>query len=83
MVGKKRLPSIPGRFALGTAALAEWVAKISRRPPVFTRQEVLSTMATATYDGSKASRELGFIAKTTLTDGMDAVESWLKRVRIY
>ena len=83
MVGKKRLPSIPGRFALGTAALAEWVAKISRRPPVFTRQEVLSTMATATYDGSKASRELGFIAKTTLTDGMDAVESWLKRAKIY
>jgi nucleoside-diphosphate-sugar epimerase len=78
MLGKGRLPSLPGRLALGTAAVAEWVARISRRAPVFTRQEVLSTMATATYDGRKAERELGFVAKTTLAEGMAKVESWLR-----
>jgi len=78
MLGKQNLPSLPGRLALGTAAVAEWVARISRRAPVFTRQEVLSTMATATYDGRKAERELGFAAKTTLAEGMAKVESWLR-----
>ena len=77
MLGKKRLPSLPGRLALGTAALAEWAARIFRRPPVFTRQEVLSTMATATYDGRKAEGELGFVPKTTLAEGMRKVEDWL------
>jgi nucleoside-diphosphate-sugar epimerase len=78
MLGKGHLPSLPGRLALGTAAVAEWVARISRRAPIFTRQEVLSTMATATYDGRKAERELGFVAKTTLAEGMAKVESWLR-----
>jgi nucleoside-diphosphate-sugar epimerase len=78
MLGKEHLPSLPGWLALGTAGVAEWVARISRRAPVFTRQEVLSTMATATYDGRKAERELGFAAKTTLAEGMAEVESWLR-----
>lgn len=78
MLGKGRLPSLPGRLALATATVAEWVARISRRAPVFTRQEVLSTMATATYDCRKAERELGFAAKTTLAEGMAKIESWLR-----
>ncbi len=77
MLGKGPLPSLPGRLALGTAAVAEWAARFSGRAPVFSRQEVLATMATATYDGSKAERELGFEAKTTLAEGMAKVESWL------
>jgi nucleoside-diphosphate-sugar epimerase len=77
MVGKKRLPSLPGRLALGAAAAAEGVARTFRRAPVFTRQEVMSTMATATYDGGKAARELGFEARTSLPDGMREVERWL------
>ncbi len=78
MLGKGRLPSLPGRLALATAAAAEWAARISRRAPVFTRQEVLSTMATATYDCRKAERELGFTPRTTLAEGMAKVESWLR-----
>ena len=54
------------------------MAKVSRRAPVFTRQEVLATMATATYDGRKAERELGFTARTTLAEGMAKVETWLR-----
>jgi len=77
MLGNKHLRSLPGRFALGAAAVAEWAAKIFKRPPVFTRQELLSTMATATYDGRKAERELGFVSKTTLAEGMSKVENWL------
>ena len=77
MLGKKRLPAIPARLALGTAALAEWAARVSGRPPVFTRQEILATTATATYDGGKAARELGFVASTTPAEGMRRVEDWL------
>jgi len=32
-------------------------------------------MATATYDGRKAERELGFAAKTTPAEGLAKVES--------
>jgi nucleoside-diphosphate-sugar epimerase len=78
MFGKKRLPLVPGRLALGTAALSEWAARLFSRPPVFTRQEKLATMATATYDGSKAERELGFVPRTTLSEGMREVEKWLE-----
>src|SRR5512140_49020 len=70
MLGKKHIRSLPGRLTLGVAAVAEQVAKISKRSPMFTRQEVLATMATATYDGSKAERELGFVSHTTLAEGM-------------
>jgi len=78
MMGKARLPSIPGRLALGLAGASESMAKVLRRAPVFTRQEVMSTTATATYDGRKAERELGFKPKTTLAAGMREVERWLR-----
>lgn len=78
MMGKKRLPSIPGRLALGLAGASESMARVFRRSPVFTRQEILSTMATATYDGRKAERELGFKPGTTLAEGMREVESWVR-----
>jgi nucleoside-diphosphate-sugar epimerase len=78
MLGKERLPSVPARLALGTAALAEGAARVSGRPPVFTRQEILATTATATYDGGKAARELGFTAGIGLAEGMRLVEAWLR-----
>lgn len=77
MMGKGRLPSVPGRIALGTAALSEWASRLFRKSPVFTRQEILATMATATYDGTKAERELGFVPKTSLSEGMREVKKWL------
>lgn len=76
MVGKKRLPSLPGRLALGAAAAAERWAGTFGGAPVFTRQEVMSTLATATYDGRKAARELGFEARTSLAEGMREVALW-------
>ncbi len=81
MLGKKRLPSVPGRLALGAAAMAEWTARTFRGRPVFTRQEILATLATATYDGRKAERELNFTATTTLAEGMRRVEDWLRSSR--
>lgn len=81
MLGKKRFPSIPRRVALGAAALAEWTARAARRPPLLTRQEVLSTTASATYDGRKAERELGFVPRTKLAEGMRLVEDELRTRR--
>ncbi len=78
ILGKRHLPSMPGRLALGAAGAAELAARIFGRPPVFTRQEILSTMATATYDGRKAERELGFKPKISLAVGMAEVEAWVR-----
>ncbi len=76
IVGRKRIPSVPLRFGLAAAGLAERAARLFGRAPVFTRQEALSSTTTATFDGAKARRELGFEPRTSLDEGMRAVEEW-------
>ncbi len=80
MLGKRQPPSMPGWLALQVAALAEKAAPVLKRPPVFTRQEALGSLKRAVYDGSKAERELGFVPKTTLAEGMRQVEAWLRSI---
>jgi dihydroflavonol-4-reductase len=79
IVGKNRLPSVPGWLAVSIATTAELVAKITRRPPVFTRNTVRFVTGHTSFNGSKASRELGFCPTTTLETGMRAVEDRLRR----
>jgi nucleoside-diphosphate-sugar epimerase len=81
MAGRKRLPALPGPVAVAAATTAELAARVFRRQPVFTRQEVLATLATTSYDGTKAARELGFAPKTTLAEGMRLVEEWVRSGR--
>lgn len=78
MLGKTSLPSVPSWLALTLATLAEGASKILRVPPIFTRQEVRLTTMHVAYDGGKARRELGFVPKTPLPEGMRRVEEWIR-----
>lgn len=78
MLHREHLPTIPGWLAIPSALIAEEVAKLFNRPPIFTRQEVRNTMLQATYDGSKAERELGFKPKVSIEEGMRRIEEWLR-----
>ena len=78
MLGKTGLPSVPSWLAITLATLAEWASKILPISPIFTRQDVRFTTIHAAYDGGKASRELGFVPQTPLSEGMRRVEEWIK-----
>ncbi len=78
MVGKDNIPSVPAWLALALAGMAEVIAKITHRPPPFTRQEVPYTMQHLIYDGSKAAQQLGWRPTTRLAEGMEYVETWLR-----
>jgi 2-alkyl-3-oxoalkanoate reductase len=82
MLHKTTPRSIPRWLAFAVATLAESIAHISGRPPLFTRQEVRATLTERTYDGSKARRELGSVPRTDLERGMLAVEQWIKETKI-
>ena len=79
MVGKSRIPSVPAWLAAGIASLSEAAAKLTGRPPVFTRSAVrFITDFETTYDGAKAQAELGFEPRTSLEEGMEKVRRWLE-----
>jgi nucleoside-diphosphate-sugar epimerase len=79
MLDKKVPLSIPQWLAFVVAALAETSAHVLHHPSLFTRQEVRAMTTRSTYDGSKALRELGFSPKTSLEEGMRAVDEWIRK----
>jgi nucleoside-diphosphate-sugar epimerase len=78
MLNKKSISSVPGWAAMTMAALLELISRLTNRPPLLTRKEIRSVMVMATYDGTKASRELGFQPRVDLAQGMAKVNDWLK-----
>lgn len=79
MLGRNRIPGVPGWTALTIAVLAELGARLTGRPPVFTGAQARAVMRRATYRGDKAARELGFTPSTSLEEGMRRVQEWLRR----
>ena len=79
MLNRKTPMSIPRWLGLTASTLAELTSRISGRPPLFTRQEIRATTTRITCDGTKARCELGFVPKTDLETGMQAVERWMKQ----
>jgi nucleoside-diphosphate-sugar epimerase len=79
MLGKSRIPSVPVWLASGIASFSEVAARLTGRPPRFTRSAVrFVTDFATTFDGTKAKAELGFEPRTSLEDGMEAVRRWLE-----
>ncbi|MCB9134127.1 MAG: NAD-dependent epimerase/dehydratase family protein [Anaerolineales bacterium] len=78
MLGKKWIPSAPKPLAMMGAGLFEGLAKLTRKPPVFTRPQVLFTTLRVTYSGKKAVGQLSFMPKISLHEGMRQVEVWLR-----
>ena len=78
MVGKDNLPAVPLWLAHVAAILYEAIANFTHQPPTYTRQRVRYTNLKASYDTSKAEKQLGWGPKTSLSEGMHLVETWLK-----
>ena len=82
MLGGRRIPTIPYWLALALAGMAEGWAKLTSRPPLYIRSEVRGASMQATYragEMSKAYRELRFLPRFSLDQGMQVVETWLRQ----
>jgi hypothetical protein len=79
MLGVERIPTISAGQALREAALAEWAARLSGRPPAKTRAEVELLMMRHSCNGGKAYYHLEFAPLVRLDEGMQRVQAWLQK----
>jgi nucleoside-diphosphate-sugar epimerase len=79
MLNKKWILSAPRAVAMMGARLFEGLAKLTGIPPVFTRTQVMFTTLRVSYSGKKAAEELGFTPKSSLEEGMEQTEAWLRQ----
>lgn len=80
MIGKSRLPTVPFALAYAIAGMAELLAKLFDKPPVFTMGELSSVIMHTVYDGTKAKDDLQWEASTSLPDGMREVRKWFTTI---
>lgn len=66
---------LPGRVALGAAALVEGASRLARRRPPFCREMVRTMLHGHAYDGSKAQRDLG-LRYTPLEETLRRTVAW-------
>ncbi len=86
--GGKLPPFMPVAMALATAHVAEFVARLTGKAPLVSVMQVKSGTQGTLFDGSKASKELGF-KYTDMDAGLRATIKWyweqglLKRKPVY
>lgn len=70
---------IPPPVARTAGYCAEMWSRLSRRPGIVSRDKVAEALCSAwTCDGSRAARELGFLAATPLEAGLSRTLAWYK-----
>jgi len=73
---------IPYAVQLGAAAASQTVAKLRRKTPVLSVQNVKATRAHSwVYDGSKIERELGFVPTQDMKEMVRRVVDWYRTKR--
>ena len=78
MLGHEPLPSMSLVRAKTTGFLMELAARVTGGTPSLTRIEVRCWTQTGTFDISKARRELGYVPRVSLNEGMKKTQQWLK-----
>ena len=78
MAGKGPLPSITREQAMLKAAEAETKAEARGRTPALTRAAVTLMTQKAVFGIDKARRELGYVPRISLDEGMRLTEAWLR-----
>ena len=75
-LGGVRVPStIPAALASPYALLGEWISRLTKRPPVLSRETFRLVAHGFRVDGSRAEKELG-LEYTALEEGLRAAIRW-------
>lgn len=79
IAGKRSIPGVPVWAAFAMAGVATALSRVTGRPPMATRAQILWLTANRTFSGRKAREELGFAAAIDLKTGMARLDEWLRR----
>ena len=78
MLGRRGIPRLPRPLAATAGAAQELAARITRRPPAFTRNAILFVSRKAPYSNKRAREVLGWQPKVDLEEGMRRTETWFR-----
>ncbi len=79
MVRTPRVVTVPFAAAHAVGACAEVWARLRRKPGIVSREKIAEARCMAwTCDTARAALELGFVAPTSLDDGLAATLAWYK-----
>jgi nucleoside-diphosphate-sugar epimerase len=79
MARTPRVVTVPFAVANAVGASAEIWARVTRKPGIVSREKIAEARCMAwTCDTARAAAELGFLAPTSLDEGLAATLSWYK-----
>jgi nucleoside-diphosphate-sugar epimerase len=79
MARTPRVVTLPVAVAYAVGACAELLARLSGRPGIVSREKIAEARCMAwTCDTTRAAAELGFVAPTSLDQGLRQTLAWYK-----
>jgi nucleoside-diphosphate-sugar epimerase len=76
---RPRTLKIPLPAAMAIGACAEWIARLTGRPGIISREKIAEARHTWwTCDTTRATAELGFTAPTSIADGLAETLAWYR-----
>lgn len=78
MLGLDRVPTLPAPVVVAVAAVQEAVARVTGRPPDFSRNALAFITRRAAYPNARARELLGWEPQVDLEEGMRRSEHWLR-----
>jgi nucleoside-diphosphate-sugar epimerase len=78
MLGREGVPRLPSPVAAAAAGVQEAAARLTGRPPAFTRNAITFVSRRAGYSNRRARELLGWEPKVTLEEGMRRTETWFR-----
>jgi nucleoside-diphosphate-sugar epimerase len=79
MLGRSRIPRLPRPLAAAAGAAQEAAARVTGRPPAFSRNAITFVTRRAPYSNRRAREVLGWEPRVDLAEGMRRTEDWFRR----
>ncbi len=78
MLGRRGIPRAPRPVAVAAGVLQETIARLTGKPPTFTRNAITFVSRRAPYSNRRARELLGWEPRVDLREGMKRTEAWFR-----